>query len=109
MGVRPPSDDVTEKPSVVEFGIAALDAELPESDLSFPVDRDDLAEAYGDLAVPVDAGGTEMRLDTALERCDREAFESRQDLLNALHPVFEERRAAVSNSVLARLRALVPF
>ncbi|MEF8838733.1 MAG: hypothetical protein V5A18_04425 [Haloarculaceae archaeon] len=109
MGVRPPSDDVDEEPSVVEFGIAALDAELPESGLSFPVDSDELGEAYGDIAVPVDAGGTEMRLATALERCDRETFESRRHLLNELHPVFEARREAVSNSLLARLRALVPF
>ena len=109
MGVRPPSNDVADEPSVVEFGIAALDAELPESDLSFPVDSDSLAAAHGDLGVPVDAGGTEMRLETALEQCERETFDSRQDLLNALHPVFEARREAVSTSVLARLRSLVPF
>jgi len=50
-----------------------------------------------------------MRLGEALDRCDRDTFESRQDLLNALHPVFEERREAVSSSLVAHLRSLVPF
>jgi hypothetical protein len=108
MGVRPPQDDLDEGPDVIEFGIAALDAELPEG-VSFPVERGELAEAHGDLAVPIDAAGNEMRLETALDRCDTDAFDSRQALLNELHPVFEERRAAVSNSVIARLRSLVPF
>ena len=109
MGVQPPADDIAEKPDVIEFGIAALDAELPDSGLSFPLDSADLAEAHGDLSIPVDAAGNEMRLTAALEECDRDTFESRQDLLNELHPVFEARREAVSNSVLAQLRTLVPF
>ena len=109
MGVQPPSDDVTEEPDVVEFGIAALDAELPESGLSFPLSAEELQATHGDLDVPVDAGGNEMRLGEALDRCDRDTFESRQDLLNALHPVFEERREAVSSSLVAHLRSLVPF
>lgn len=108
MGVRPPSDDIAESPDVIEFGIAALDADLPDS-LSFPLDSDALEVEYGDLAVPVDAAGTEMRLAEALDRCSAERFDSRQDLLNELHPVFEERREAVSKSFLAQLRSLVPF
>ena len=109
MGVQPPTDDLDEGPDVVEFGIAALDAELPEAGLSFPTDANRLREAHGDLSVPVDAGGNEMRLADALDRCDAEEFRNRQDLLNALHPVFEARREAVSNSILAQLRSLVPF
>lgn len=108
MGVQPPSDDIGEEPDVIEFGIAALDAELPE-DLAFPIERDELRRAHGDLSIPVDAAGTEMTLGTALERCQSTSFDSRQDLLNKLHPVFEERREAVSNSVLAQIRSLVPF
>ncbi len=109
MGVQPPSDDVDDGPDVVEFGIAALDAELESVDLEFPVAADDLAAAHGDLSIPVDAGGSEMTLREALELSDRRQFHSEQDLLNALHPVFEEKRAAVSNNILAQLRSLVPF
>lgn len=108
MGVQPPSDDIGEEPDVVEFGIAALDAELPE-EFAFPVDAAELRRTHGDLAIPVDASGTEMALETALERCSTTTFDSRRELLNQLHPVFEDRREAVSNSVFARLRSLVPF
>jgi hypothetical protein len=109
MGVQPPTDDLDEGPDVVEFGIAALDAELPEDGLSFPTDARSLRREYGDLTVPVDVGGTEMRLADALADCDRTEFRTRQDLLNALHPVFEAQREAVSNSLIAQLRSLVPF
>lgn len=108
MGVQPPSDDLGEEPDVIEFGIAALDAELPE-DLAFPIEAEELRRTHGDLAIPVDASGTEMALETALDRCPSTTFDSRQELLNQLHPIFEERREAVSNSVFARLRSLVPF
>jgi hypothetical protein len=109
MGVRPPSNDIEDEPDVVEFGIAALDARLEELDVSFPVDTTQLREEYGDLTVPVDAAGTEMTLGAALDEADREEFPTEQDLLNALHPVFEEHREKSSRSLLARLRTLVPF
>ncbi len=109
MGVQPPSNDIEEQPDVIEFGIAALDARLEELDVSFPADADRLRREYGTLSVPVDAAGTEITLADALAGADRQQFDSEQDLLNALHPVFEERREKSSRSVIARLRALVPF
>jgi len=109
MGVQPPSNDVDEEPEVIEFGIAALDARLEELDVSFPADADRLRREYGSLSVPVDAAGTEITLADALEATSREEFTSEQDLLNALHPVFEERRERSSRSIIARLRTLVPF
>ncbi|MHB9286184.1 hypothetical protein ACKVMT_03990 [Halobacteriales archaeon Cl-PHB] len=109
MGVQPPSDDVDDGPDVVEFGIAALDAELESHEVEFPVDADDLAASHGDVSIPVDVGGSDMTLREAVELSDRRQFHSEQDLLNALHPIFEEKREAVSNSLLAQLRALVPF
>jgi hypothetical protein len=109
MGVQPPSDGVAEEPDVVEFGIAALDAALDERDVAFPIDADSLERAHGDLRVPVDAAGNDIRLATALERTDRTRFESEGDLLEALHPVFEAEREAVSNSFIAQLRGLFPF
>lgn len=108
MGVRPPTND-DEEPDYLEFGIAALDARLDELDVSFPVTATELADEHGDLEIPVDADGHEMTLADALERCQHMTFESEQELLNALHPVFESKREALSNSLLGRLRALSPF
>lgn len=109
MGVQPPSDDLDDGPDVIEFGIAALDARLEDLDASFPMDAATLREHYGGMTIPVDAAGTEITLAEALDEVDREQFPSEQELLNALHPVFEARRERSSRSILAQLRALVPF
>ena len=109
MGVQPPSNDIGEEPDVVEFGIAALDARLEDLELAFPVDADHLRREYGSLSVPIDAAGTEVTLGDAVAATDREEFASEQDLLNALHPVFEDRRERASRSIIAQLRSLVPF
>lgn len=109
MGVRPPSNDIEDEPDVIEFGIAALDARLEQLEVAFPADSDRLRREYGSLTVPIDAAGTEIALDEALHAADQTTFETEQDLLNALHPVFERRREKASRSVLAQLRALVPF
>jgi hypothetical protein len=109
MGVQPPSDGVDDTPDVVEFGIAALDAELESRAVSYPVTADELARRHGDLAVPVDAGGNEIKLREVLDRCESTEFASERELLEALHPVFGAERESVSNSLLAQLRSLVPF
>lgn len=109
MGVQPPTDELEEKPDVVEFGIAALDARLTELDVSFPTDAETLTAEYGNLTVPVNAAGHEISLGEAIEETGRTKFDSERDLLNALHPVFETRREKTSRSVLAQLRSLVPF
>lgn len=109
MGVQPPSDEISDEPDVIEFGIAALAARLEERSVSFPVGADRLRAEHGDLSVPVDAGGTEITLADALDGTSRRQFESEQDLLNALHPVFEQRRERSARSIIAQLRALVPF
>ena len=109
MGVQPPTDDIDDGPDVVEFGIAALDARISELPVEFPVESQTLASEYGDVSVPVDVAGNELRLDDALSETPRERFENQRELLNALHPVFEKRRENASRSILAQLRALVPF
>ena len=108
MAARPPSNDTDDEPEIVEFGIAALDARVKEWELSFPVTATDLAETHGDLTVAVDPAGHEMTLRTALVQCDRESFDTRQELLNALHPVFEDKRES-GGGILGRLRALIPL
>jgi hypothetical protein len=109
MGVRPPSNDVDDEPDVVEFGIAALDARIEEADVTFPMSAAELDDEYGHTEIPFDAAGNTMTVGEALREADREQFDSQQDLLNGLHPVFERKRQAASTSLVARLRALVPF
>jgi hypothetical protein len=109
MGVQPPSDDIDDGPDVVEFGIAALDARIGELPVSFPVEKETLISDYGDVSVPVDAAGTELRLADALSDVPVQRFDTEQELLNTLHPVFEERRRNSSRSIIAQLRSLVPF
>lgn len=108
MGVRPPAND-TDDPDVIEFGIAALDDRLSDAEIDYPVAASDLREEVGHVEVPFDAAGHTMRLDDALDETQAAEFEHEQDLLNALHPVFEARRQAAGNSLLSQLRALVPF
>jgi len=109
MGVRPPSNDVDDEPDVIEFGIAALDARLEDANVTYPVSAAELDDEYGQVEVPFDATGHTTTLHEALSDVDREEFETQQDLLNALHPVFERKRQATSNSILSQLRGLVPF
>jgi len=109
MGVRPPANDDDEGPEVIEFGIAALDARLSDADVAYPTDSQSLRSELGHVEVPYDASGHAMTLDEALEEIGRREFEHEQELLNALHPVFESRREATGNSVLAQLRSLIPF
>lgn len=109
MGVQPPSNDIETEPDVVEFGIAALAATLETREVDYPISADRLAREYGDVSVPVDAAGHEIRLEEALEKASADEFDSRGDLLDALHPVFESEREAVSRSVVAQLRGLLPF
>jgi hypothetical protein len=108
MGVRPPQQDGDE-PDAIEFGIAALDARVSEADVSFPADEDDIVAALGDTAVPYNATGNTVGIRDAIERSGKHYFETEQEFLNALHPVFENLRESASNSILMQLRALVPF
>jgi hypothetical protein len=108
MGARPPATDDAE-PDVIEFGIAALDAALENREIRYPVDAETLAVEHGELAIPYDARGNTLDLKTALAACEESSFDHERDLLNALHPVFEERREQAGASVVMQLRDLIPF
>jgi len=108
MGVRPPQQD-DDEPDAIEFGIAALDARLSEVEVDYPATGERISEALGDAEIPYNAAGNSVSIGTAIERSDERRFESEQELLNALHPVFEEMRASASSSMFMQLRALVPF
>jgi hypothetical protein len=108
MAVRPPQDDSSDTESI-EFGIAALDANFDGATVSFPTTEEALVDALGDPQVPYDASGNTMSLSDALASVPKSRFESKTEVLNVLHPVFEERRREASNSFLAQLRSLLPF
>jgi hypothetical protein len=109
MGVQPPSNDIETEPDVVEFGIAALAASLDSREIDYPITTERLAREHGDVTVPVDVSGHEIRLEEALDKAGSGEFDSEADLLDALHPVFESEREAVSRSLVAQLRGLLPF
>lgn len=105
MGVRPPTSDDAEA-ELIEFGIAALDARLNDANLDFPATKEEVIEAVGNDPIEYDASGNTVELARALDRTDRDSFESEQDLLNALHPVFEDLRNSAAPGVLGWLRSL---
>lgn len=108
MGVRSPADDDEETPTTVAFGIAAVDDRLEEFDISYPVTATELRELAGHVEIPYDTRGHSVRFGEVVSACDRDEFEDEQDLLNALHPVFEQRRQEGAG-VLERVRRLLPF
>lgn len=107
MGVRPPQADSSDVPDTLAFGIAALDAHL--DDVSFPATAEELTRELDDPSIPYNATGNEMRLSEALATTGRDRFGTEQELLNALHPVFEQQRERSSTSLVAWLRGLLPF
>lgn len=107
MGVRPPADDGDE-PDAIEFGIAAVDARLDGADVSFPATKADVLDGLNDTQVPYDAKGRTVSLADAIDATGRREFDSEQDLLNELHPVFEKRRASPA-SFFDQVRAMLPF
>ena len=107
MAARPPRD--TSDPESIEFGIAAVDARLGEVDLSFPTSRETVERELGHSSIPYDVHGHSVTLSEALAKTGREHFDSRQQLMNDLHEVFEEYRANRSTSVFAHLRSMLPF
>lgn len=109
MAARPPGNDEEDAPDSMAFGIAALDARIENRDVSFPISIDELRESCGDMQIAIDPSGTEIAFATILDQCTRDSFENRQDLLNALHPIFEAERERKSSGVIGRLRQFVPF
>ena len=107
MGVQPPANDSSDEPEAIEFGIAAVDARLDAADVTFPATRADLVAAL-DAEVPYDAKGRSIPIADAIDETGRREFDSEGDLLDALHPVFEERCSSPA-SLLDQVRALLPF
>ena len=109
MGMRPPPSDDGDAPDTVTFGIAALDARLEGTNVQYPTDAQSLVGDLGDPQIPYDASGNSVALSEALSETHIERFETEQELLNALHPVFEQYRERSAGGILAQLRGLLPF
>jgi len=109
MGVRPPPSDDGDTPDVVTFGIAALDAHLEDVGVVYPVETETLVRELGDPEIPYDAGGRTVSLSEALSETHFTRFETEQELLNALHPVFESYRERSGSGLFAQLRSMLPF
>lgn len=109
MGARPPPGGDSSAPDTIEFGIAAVNARLSETEIGFPATTGEILRAVDDTAVPYDASGNTLDLAEALDRLQADRFESESDLLDRLHPVYEERRVAGAGSVIGRIRQLLPL
>jgi hypothetical protein len=105
MGMRPSQDD-DEEPDSLTFGIAALDGRLDRAELAFPADGDEVVDALGNPEISYDPSGNSIALSEALEHTGKSHFDTEDELLDALHPVFEERRRSASTGLLDRLRSM---
>jgi len=108
MAARPPANDEEDDAGVVEFGIPAVEGALEDADLTYPIEPETVVDATGDPDVPVDTSGRTLALSTALERTARSRYDSRNELLNALHQVFEDARRSRSGGVVGLVRSLIP-
>jgi hypothetical protein len=93
----PPADDDPEEPTA--FGIATVDDYLEDADLEYPATRQDVVDALGDRSVRCGPNARELSLSAALERTGRRRFDSRRDLLDELHEVFEDERRGATGLV----------
>lgn len=108
MAARPPTGEDDDEPEAVTFGIAAVDEELDGADVTFPATASDVLDATGDPDVPYNVSGRTMPLSDALDETAKDSFGSRQELLDALHPVFEDRRQSAGPGIVEWLRGLLP-
>lgn len=88
------------------FGIAAVDARLQEVDIVFPATAEEVKRALGDAEVPYEPGGGTVRVAEVVEQTGTREFDTRQELLNALHPAFEEMRNSSTPGFIQWVRSL---
>lgn len=99
----PPADDEPDEPTA--FGIVAVDDYLEDATLEFPATPQDVVDALGDRDVRCGPNAHEIALSTALDRTGRRQFDTRRELLDELHEVFERERRG-STGFVAWLQSL---
>jgi hypothetical protein len=82
---------------------------IEEADLEFPAKPDEVVRSLDDPDVPIDAEGRSIALSAALEETGEVRFDSKRELLNAVHPVLESHRELVSTGWLASIRNRLPL
>lgn len=108
MAARPPGGGGSSEPEAIEFGIAALNARLKQSDVSFPATGTEVVRALDNTAVPYDAKGRTIELTEALDRIPQSEFDNETEFLDALYPVFDDARRQ-GGGFLGGLRDALPF
>ncbi|PSP55373.1 hypothetical protein BRC82_05350 [Halobacteriales archaeon QS_1_67_19] len=109
MGVRPPQSNSDDGPDVIEFGIAEVAAELDEAEIAFPATGEEVVRSLSDPRIDYNAKGHSVPLSEAISDLEANRFDSQQELLNALHPVFERYRNSRTPGVIERVRAALPL
>lgn len=109
MGVRPPPSNDDEGPDVIEFGIPEVAAELDDGEISFPATGVEVVRRLSDPRISYDAKGHAVPLSEAVSEVEQDRFESQQEFLNALHPIFERYRNSKRPGVIERVRAALPL
>lgn len=101
--MRPPRNDSSE-PDTLEFGIAALNARIDESDVSFPATAGEVLDSVQSTDIPYDGSGNTISLREVLEEVGQKEFDNQTELLNAVHPIFEDKRANAAPGFVERIR-----
>ena len=107
MARKPPQGGSGDR-EAVEFGIAVLDARLDDAGVTFPATAEEVLSELDDTDVAYDASGRTLDLREAFAEVDADRFRSETELLDAVYPTFEARRNRAADSLVARLRALLP-
>ncbi|WP_050032327.1 DUF5789 family protein [Halorubrum halophilum] len=108
MAARPPGGGGSSEPDAIEFGIAVLDGQLEEADVSFPATAEEVRDALGDRDIPYDSKGRKITLGEALDEVSESRFENETEFLDALYPVFDRKRRE-GGGFLTSLRDALPF
>jgi len=108
MAARPPGGGGSSEPETIEFGIAVVGARIEEADVSFPATGAEILAALDDPEIPYDAKGRTVALADALDQLPQRRFENETELLDALYPVFDQKRQE-SGGFFSSLRDALPF
>jgi hypothetical protein len=101
--MRPPQNESSE-PDTIEFGIAALNARIDDSGVSFPATAGEVVESVQTADIPYDGSGNTIHLGEVLSQAGQQEFDNQTELLNTVHPIFEEKRANSAPGFIERIK-----
>lgn len=86
------------------YGPDAIDELVQEAGLSYPVTARQIERDHALANIDVDDSGLSIMVGEVLARTDADRFESREDLVEKLAPVFERERAERRTGVLGKVK-----